>query len=182
VRGLLAPVVALVAVAVISGCGSSVPTASPASLAVGTLASSPSAPVATTAPIASPATAGTQSPSRSASPAPHLASVVGTVDYGVGASAYPNAQAAVAGFGSLWIPFYASPRGWLVRIDIATRRVVARIHVGESPDSVAIVGNDVWVANTIGDASRAFSGQNTLSRIDPATNRVVQVVHSRTGS
>ncbi len=107
--------------------------------------------------------------------------MVATVDYGIGADAYPNAQEAVVGFGSLWVPFYASPHGWLVRIDIATHRVVARIHVGESPDSAAIVGNDVWVANTSGDGSRVYFGQNTLSRIDPATNRVVQVVKVEIG-
>jgi hypothetical protein len=59
---------------------------------------------------------------------------------------------------------------------MATDRVTGRIAVGESPDSVAIVGGSVWVANTIGDGSRRYAGQNTLSRIDPRTNRVVGTV------
>jgi hypothetical protein len=107
--------------------------------------------------------------------------VVATVGYGVGANALPHAQATAVGFGSLWVPFYDSPHGWLVRIDIATHRVVARIRVGESPDSVTIAGNDVWVANTLGDGSRQYAGQNTLSRIDPATNRLVQTVKVEVG-
>ncbi len=179
-RGSLAPAAVLLLVA-IGGCGSSGPTELPGSSLASTAESRRSASAMTTAPTSPPVTAAFPSPSPSAPAAPHIASVVATVDYGVGANAYPNAQEAVVGFGSLWIPFYASPHGWLLRIDIATHHIVARIPVGESPDSVAIAGNDVWVANTLGDGSRHYAGQNTLSRIDPATNRVVQTVTVQIG-
>jgi len=92
-----------------------------------------------------------------------------------------NASATVFGFGSLWVPIYASPHGWLVRIDTATNRISSRIAVGESPDSVAIVGGSVWVANSDGDASRTYTGQNTLSRVDPGTNRVVETTKVEVG-
>ena len=45
--------------------------------------------------------------------------------------------------------------------------VVARIAVGRSPSDVAIAPNGVWVANY---------GDDTLSRIDPATNSVLQTM------
>jgi YVTN family beta-propeller protein len=48
------------------------------------------------------------------------------------------------------------------------RHVQAGIRVGEAPGAVAVDGSSVWVAN---------SGDGTVSRIDPASNRVIATVH-----
>ena len=45
--------------------------------------------------------------------------------------------------------------------------VVARITVGRSPSDVAIAPNGVWVTD---------GEDNTLSRIDPATSKVVETL------
>jgi YVTN family beta-propeller protein len=49
-------------------------------------------------------------------------------------------------------------------IDPATNELVADIHVGVDPGAVAVGRNTVWVANT---------GDETVSRIDPKTRRLV---------
>jgi hypothetical protein len=122
-------------------------------------------------------------PSAGPTPAatPQAATVAATVDFGLDPDFSANAQETVNAFGSLWIPVYGSPHGFLIRIDLASRRVVARIRVGESPGSVAVTGGDVWVANTSGDGSRTYAAENTLSRIDPSTNGVVQSVKVEIG-
>ena len=51
----------------------------------------------------------------------------------------------------------------VVLIDPGTRAIVADIPVGTDPASIAVGEGSVWVANT---------GDNTLSRIDPATRQV----------
>ena len=86
-----------------------------------------------------------------------------------------EATEAIAGFGSVWVPQLGHPHGWVVRIDARSGRIEARVPVGAAPGSLAIAGGSVWVANTLGGASRAI-GANTLSRIDPASNRVVEVI------
>jgi YVTN family beta-propeller protein len=47
------------------------------------------------------------------------------------------------------------------------RHVQAAIRVGEAPGAVAVEGSSVWVAN---------SGDSTVSRIDPATNKVIATI------
>lgn len=157
----------------LSGCGTSVPSVS--APFTGQVTRSPSAARSIDrSPMPSAATSG---PSLSPKPV----TVVATISYGVAVGQGVNASSTAVGFGSIWVPIYASPHGWLIRIEPATHRVIARIPVGESPDSVAISGGSVWVGNTIGDGSRPFAGQNTLSRIDPNTNRVVGTIRVEVG-
>ena len=67
--------------------------------------------------------------------------------------------------GAVWI---ADPVGGkLVRIDAATRKVVARIPVGHGPAGVAVGAGGVWVTNY---------DDGTVSRIDPETNTVVGTI------
>jgi YVTN family beta-propeller protein len=47
------------------------------------------------------------------------------------------------------------------------RHVQAAIRVGKAPGAVAVEGSSVWVAN---------SGDGTVSRIDPATNKVIATI------
>jgi YVTN family beta-propeller protein len=47
------------------------------------------------------------------------------------------------------------------------RHVQAAIRVGQAPGAVAVEGSSVWVAN---------SGDGTVSRIDPATNKVIATI------
>jgi hypothetical protein len=75
----------------------------------------------------------------------------------------PSSQgrlALTAGAGSLWI---ASQDGLVVRIDLRTRRVQARIQVGLSNDLV-FDATGIWLAAATQDA---------LLHVDPQTNRVV---------
>lgn len=92
-----------------------------------------------------------------------------------------------AGAGSLW-GFVAPPKEGLptqlVRIDPATKRVVARINVGYTPQSLVASDEAIWVTNSsgcmevvsCGDASPSpefkFPEQNSVMRIDPRTNTV----------
>ncbi len=55
----------------------------------------------------------------------------------------------------------------VVRINPATRRVVASIAAGRGPSAVALGEGSVWVAN---------SGDGTVSRIDPVGNKVTGVI------
>jgi YVTN family beta-propeller protein len=54
----------------------------------------------------------------------------------------------------------------LWRIDPGTGRVLAKIPIGKGPAGVAIGEGSVWVAN---------AKSNTVSRVDPVTNRVVSI-------
>jgi YVTN family beta-propeller protein len=56
----------------------------------------------------------------------------------------------------------------VVRINPATRKVVASITTGRGPSAVALGEGSVWVAN---------SGDGTVSRIDPVGNRVTGRIH-----
>ena len=103
-------------------------------------------------------------------PEPARPKVIGSFQVAAGLS--PLA----AGSGSVWT---ADPiAGEVLRIDAATRRVVARIPVGgdarvtTGPDAVWAVAGDLLYS---GDA-----GPVRLLRIDPATNRVVARIRLRT--
>jgi len=70
------------------------------------------------------------------------------------------------GFGSLWVSKSLSRE--VLRIDPATNRVIAAIHVGSDPELGIGVGlGFVWVADT---------KDRTITQIDPETNRVVKVI------
>jgi streptogramin lyase len=68
-----------------------------------------------------------------------------------------------AGFGSVWVAI----SGGLVRLDPATGAVTARISVGGRPWGVATGEGAVWVGN---------QSDGTVTRVDPATNKVVRQV------
>lgn len=78
-------------------------------------------------------------------------------------------EAAVAGFGSIWVSEVNADR--VVRIDPERRTVVQTIQVGRGPGAIAAGAGDVWVANSV---------DGTVSRIDPGTDSVVQTI--RVGS
>ena len=132
------------------------------------------APAATSSmPAATRSVAPTSSPSPvpSASAPPTEAQVLTALPYPL-REARPNAEAAIYAIDSLWVPFYASPNGWLLRLDADTGRVAAKFPIGESPNSMAIGDLAVWVANDIGDGSRKYAGANTLNRLDLQTLRI----------
>jgi YVTN family beta-propeller protein len=59
---------------------------------------------------------------------------------------------------------------YVARIDPATRKVTAKIGVGKDPVAVAVGEGSAWVAN---------EGDNTVSRIDPATGKVTSIAVGR---
>ena len=78
----------------------------------------------------------------------------------------------VAG-GSVWVA--NSGDGTVSRIDPATNRVIATIHVDGDPAQLTADSGAVWVATA--EATRTTApARATLQRIDPATNRVVQTL------
>jgi YVTN family beta-propeller protein len=77
----------------------------------------------------------------------------------------PAPESAAAGDGAVWLDYPSSDS--VSRIDPATNKVTASIHVGPQPDGIAISPGAVWVAN---------AGGPSVSRIDPATNRVVATI------
>jgi hypothetical protein len=95
-------------------------------------------------------------------------------------SAVTEATQAIVGFGSIWVPQLDQPHGWVVRIGASSGRVEARIAVGAAPGSLAIAEGSVWIANTLGGAGPS-AGANTLSRIDPISNRVIATVRVDVG-
>jgi DNA-binding beta-propeller fold protein YncE/outer membrane lipoprotein-sorting protein len=71
----------------------------------------------------------------------------------------------VTALGSIWLTVgNYDHHGYLIRIDPRSNRIIAKIRVGKSPDGIAVSPGAIWVAN---------SEDGTLSKIDPATNRVV---------
>jgi hypothetical protein len=83
-------------------------------------------------------------------------------------------QAPASGFGSVWIG--DTQQGGVIRVDAASRRVLARIPVGKLPSGIVATGDAVWVLVHPSDAS------SSVARIDPASNRVtdrVPVPHLR---
>ena len=55
----------------------------------------------------------------------------------------------------------------VARIDLATRRIVARIPVGRAPAGIAFGADALWVTSPI---------DRTVTSIDPAQNRVVATI------
>jgi YVTN family beta-propeller protein len=70
--------------------------------------------------------------------------------------------------GAVWVASAPSDAVW--KVDPAIGVVSDVVHVGRSPEGVAVAAGSVWVAN-----NRA----GTVSRINPQTNEVVATV--RTG-
>jgi DNA-binding beta-propeller fold protein YncE len=85
----------------------------------------------------------------------------------------------VAGDGAVWVTV-ASPSTTtnpeldnLLRIDPATNSIVARIHVGHSPEGIAVTPDAIWTANHRASwpaHAPAPSGLFDVSRVDVATN------------
>jgi virginiamycin B lyase len=69
------------------------------------------------------------------------------------------------GFGSVWVVCYWQEQ--LLRIDPRTRRIVARIPIGDGPLGVSTGAGSVWVTNR---------DSRTVSRIDPRKNGTVATV------
>ena len=68
--------------------------------------------------------------------------------------------------GAIWVPAYWENE--ILRVNPASMTLTAAIPVGRSPDSVVSDGRSLWVA---------LQNQQSVVRIDPARNRVVQTVH-----
>jgi hypothetical protein len=97
------------------------------------------------------------------------------------------------GAGSVWAASDAPPpdvHGRLLRLDPRTGKTIATLPVGWWPSQIAVGAGSVWVADSIGDGSRLAhrlpydSGPlpglaDAVSRIDPATDRVVATIHVR---
>jgi hypothetical protein len=71
-------------------------------------------------------------------------------------------QNPVAGYGSLWVP--AHHAGAVLRVDVKTGKLLARINTGDSPGNILVGAGKVWVAQ--------YADTHTLVAIDPATNRI----------
>lgn len=82
-------------------------------------------------------------------------------------------QSLAAGDGSIWVAESGFPHGRVLRIDTGTGREVANIAVGWAPAGLLMVGHGVWVADTIGDGSRADADQNQVEMIDTRINAAV---------
>ncbi len=76
---------------------------------------------------------------------------------------------AVGGFGSLWVTNCGA--GYVSRINPDTNAVITTIPTGACPFGIATLDGAVWVAD----------GDDHVSRIDPATNRV-RNIHVRLAS
>jgi YVTN family beta-propeller protein len=70
------------------------------------------------------------------------------------------------GYGSLWV---ATQSGVLDRVDPRTGKVVAKIKVGDTSYEPLVAFGSVWVTNR---------GSNSVSQVDPATNRVVRTIET----
>jgi streptogramin lyase len=88
------------------------------------------------------------------------------------AGGYTNFGSFVAANGNLWIP--DSGHGKVIRYDIAGRKIVAEIQVGDpakstygDPQMVAVSGDSIWVAQC---------AEKKLARIDPATDQIVDSI------
>jgi DNA-binding beta-propeller fold protein YncE len=110
--------------------------------------------------------------------------VVATI--GLPDSEWPESFVAI-GDGAVWVTV-ASPSTTsnpefdsLLRIDPATNTIAARIHVGHSPEGIAVTANAIWTANHRSSWQSTAAhpdGIFEISRVDPATNaetRRVQV-------
>jgi hypothetical protein len=77
--------------------------------------------------------------------------------------------------GSIWVSDTSGNQ--IVRIDVAKRRVVARIPLGASPEEVAAGPAGVWARGT-----RANAAVTMLSRVDPRAGRVARGIDEPGGS
>jgi YVTN family beta-propeller protein len=68
---------------------------------------------------------------------------------------------------AVWVAAARSNKGVVLRIDPKTRRVIAQIHTGTWPASLAADSGGIWAVNTA-----PFYKRGTLVRIDQKTNRV----------
>jgi len=77
------------------------------------------------------------------------------------------------GFGSVWVPLCSD--GSVVRVDLASQKIVATIHSGvaDTEGGIAAGEGSVWMPS---DAA------GVLSRIDPATNKVAAKIPIPAGS
>jgi outer membrane protein assembly factor BamB len=73
------------------------------------------------------------------------------------------------GAGSVWV---ADATGRVLRLDPASRRVTATFKADTEADAVSATDGAVWVS------TRKRSGVHTITRIDPATNRIVDRVET----
>jgi len=78
---------------------------------------------------------------------------------------YEGPLGIATGYGSVWVVCYW--RRHLVRIDADTRRILARIRVGDGPLSVATGAGGVWVTNR---------RSHSVTRVDPRTNTVAATI------
>lgn len=69
--------------------------------------------------------------------------------------------------GLIWVPDFGDGTNQVIAIDPSTRKIVARVHVGDAPLSVSFAAGSGWVSNT---------GDSTITRFDPATGRVIGTV------
>jgi YVTN family beta-propeller protein len=66
---------------------------------------------------------------------------------------------------AVWV--VSTTAGRVTRVDPATGRIVATVHVGQNPEGIVLAGGRVWVSNR---------GSNSVSEIDPATNTVAATI------
>jgi virginiamycin B lyase len=78
------------------------------------------------------------------------------------------------GANDVWVASTATGR--LTRIDAASGRIVASIFVGGSPSQPTLALESVWVPHDCISSESVPPTGATLSRIDPATNKVVGAV------
>jgi sugar lactone lactonase YvrE len=81
-----------------------------------------------------------------------------------------NIGAFAVGDGALWSPCCETERpkssGRLTRVDLATRRVTAKVGLKGNPFAAAVAGTSVWVAGSL---------PNSMWRVDPARHTVSAV-------
>jgi DNA-binding beta-propeller fold protein YncE len=92
---------------------------------------------------------------------PETNRVVGTLNLG-----HNNLSRVISALGSVWVTISRpdNQHGYLIRIDPHTDRIIAKVPVGQEPIGIAVSPHAIWIANY---------QDGTLSKIDPATNRVV---------
>ncbi len=143
-------------------------------------------PAAGTNPSASPAgtahtTAGSPTPAGGA-PSPVRLHVSATIKVGA-------ANAVTYGEGSIWVAVSANDGsfgGWILRIDPATNKIIARIPVDAVPGwevgegGLTVGDGSVWVTGAVnapgGLGSPGHGSDAVVIRIDPGTNRVVDTI------
>jgi hypothetical protein len=123
-----------------------------------------------------PASPGSTPTQQASAGAPHV----------VGKIAVPAFRLA-AGEGSLWALTSEAGRGRVVRIDPERKRAISAIEVGSHPRGIAAGSDGVWVTNGFGcqnpdECSTAqpttaqYPKDNSVMRIDPATNQITATI------